>query len=363
MQDKEKNIIITILFVTILLTAFILNIIKEDSQISIVERRKLATFPDLSFDNIIDGSLSKEFEDYALDQFICRDEFRNIKSLWSNYIFRKKDNNGIFVKENAIYKIEYPLNAANVLKNTKKIDDICNKYLKGKKTYFCIIPDKNYYLDEDILKIDVSEMQNMVKKELPYMNYIDICNELTLKDYYRTDLHLKEENLLKAVNKIKEEMNLDIDKNANYDIEELGDFYGVYYGKQSKKLIPDKINILTNNTIKNSVTYNYETSEKSPVYNKYKFQTSLDKYDVYLSGATPLITIENLDSSNDKELILFRDSFGSSIAPLLIENYSKITLVDLRYISSKILDNYIDFNNQDVLFLYSTLILNQNVLK
>lgn len=77
----------------------------------------------------------------------------------------------------------------------------------------------------------------------------------------------------------------------------------------------------------------------------------------------PLIEIQNQNAETKKELLIFRDSFGSSLAPLLIENYKKITLIDLRYISSDILDNYIIFNDQDVLFIYSTLILNQNVLK
>ena len=61
--------------------------------------------------------------------------------------------------------------------------------------------------------------------------------------------------------------------------------------------------------------------------------------------------------------MLFRDSFGSSIAPLLIENYRKITLIDLRYINSELLSEYVEFNNQDVLFLYSGVVLNQNILK
>ena len=77
----------------------------------------------------------------------------------------------------------------------------------------------------------------------------------------------------------------------------------------------------------------------------------------------PLIEIQNQNAETKKELLIFRDSFGSSLAPLLIENYKKITLIDLRYISSDIVDNYIIFNDQDVLFIYSTLILNQNVLK
>ena len=84
---------------------------------------------------------------------------------------------------------------------------------------------------------------------------------------------------------------------------------------------------------------------------------------MFLSWATPIITIENPNAATSKELLLFRDSYGSSLAPLLVQNYSKITLLDIRYISSKLLGEYIEFNDQDVLFLYSTLVLNQNILK
>ena len=85
----------------------------------------------------------------------------------------------------------------------------------------------------------------------------------------------------------------------------------------------------------------------------------LDKYDVYLSGAKALLEIET-NSSSDKELIVFRDSFGSSLIPLLVSSYSKITVIDTRYISPKILDNYIDINNQDVLFIYNVSIINNS---
>lgn len=87
---------------------------------------------------------------------------------------------------------------------------------------------------------------------------------------------------------------------------------------------------------------------------------SLDKYDIYLSGATSLLTIENEDSSNDKELIIFRDSYGSSLAPLLVQAYRKITIVDTRYISPKLLSKYIEFKNQDILFIYSTILINNS---
>ena len=82
---------------------------------------------------------------------------------------------------------------------------------------------------------------------------------------------------------------------------------------------------------------------------------------MFLSGSLSLITIENPNATTDKELVIFRDSFGSSIAPLLVEGYAKITLVDIRYITSDLVGRFIDFENQDVLFLYSTLVLNNSV--
>ncbi len=72
--------------------------------------------------------------------------------------------------------------------------------------------------------------------------------------------------------------------------------------------------------------------------------------------------MENATAENSRELILFRDSFGSSIAPLLLDGYSKITLVDIRYIHPDLLGKFVDFRGCDVLFLYSSLVLNPDLL-
>ena len=86
-----------------------------------------------------------------------------------------------------------------------------------------------------------------------------------------------------------------------------------------------------------------------------------DPYELFLSGPKSLLTIENPSAHTEKELIVFRDSFGSSIAPLLAEGYAKITLVDIRYLSPQMLDRFITFTDQDVLFLYSVSVLNNSV--
>lgn len=361
MRDKTKNIIVTIGFVVILILVFIINIIVKDKQISTTERRKLAQFPEITIKNLLNGQTAEDLEDYAVDQFVARDFFREIKAFSSIEILKQKDNNKLFEKDNAIYKMEYPLNEKYVQKSAEKISQVYDKYLKGMDVYYVIIPDKNYYLEnDDHLKMDYNKLKEIMQNELSEIDYIDIWNDLTLDDYYRTDIHWKQENLSNVIKTIQNEIQLTNGVNSSYTIQEAGDFYGTYYGQLGVNVPPDTIYLLTNNIIENCTVYNYENRKTTRVYEESK---TADRYDIYLSGATPLITINNPSAKNDKELLLFRDSFGSSIAPLLLENYSKITLIDLRYISSNLLEQYIDFENQDVLFLYSTLILNQNVLK
>lgn len=360
MQNKIKNIIISIGFLLIIFITFIANIIDKDKEISISERRKLAQFPTITVSEILNGNVMDKWEKYVEDQFIAREIFRGIKSLWSTKIFAQKDNNKLFEKDNAIYKMEYPLNENNVQKSAQKINEVYQKYLKNMNVYYSIIPEKNYYLEnDDHLKLDYDKLQETMQQNLQELKYIDIRNGLELQDYYRTDLHWKQENIGEVVKIIQGNMKLD-EINATYEIQNKGEFYGTYYGQLSTNVTPDNIYILTNEIINNCILYNYETNKKSSIYTT---TNSADKYDIFLSGAVPLISIENPNSKTEKELLLFRDSFGSSLAPLLVENYKKITLIDLRYISSSILENYIDFNEQDVLFLYSSVVLNQNILK
>ena len=363
MQGKIKNIIVVISFVAILSIGLLANIIAKDNEISTSERRKLAQFPKITVKKLLDGDVSEDLEKYAVDQFVGRDFFRGIKSYVSKYAFGQLDNNGLFIKDGAIYKIEYPLNKEYLEKVADKINDVYKKYLENMNVYYAIIPDKNYYLEDAHLKIDYKEVQNIIQNRIENIKYIDLLPELTIEDYYKTDTHWKQPNIRKVVSKIEKGMDLKDTSKVEYQEKELGDFYGVYYSQIGMKVKPDTLKYLTNDTIENCITYNYETKETGKVYDLNKYNTSTDKYDIFLSGATPIISIENPKANNNKELLLFRDSFGSSIAPLLIENYEKITLIDIRYISSDLLENYIEFNNQDVLFLYSGLVLNHNIFK
>ena len=113
--------------------------------------------------------------------------------------------------------------------------------------------------------------------------------------------------------------------------------------------------------IDSATVFDYETNKTLPIYDL-ELKDNRDKYDLYLHGAKALLRIDNQMSKTEKELIVFRDSFGSSLIPLLIKDYKTITVIDTRYIQSSILNQFVDFENKDVLFLYSPLVLNNSTI-
>lgn len=357
MSDKIKDIVVTIIFLFTVISLFLINVIKEDTDISVAERRKLATMPELTTKSLFDGTYFKKFDSYVTDQFVERDAFRKIKI--DIELSTKGEYNNLYLYDDYIIEEIFPLNSNSINNLTNKINYIKDTYLNDNSNiYYTIIPDKNYFVNNGNLKLDYNKLQDMMKSNLTNLNYINIFDKLTLDNYYKTDTHWKEEDLFNVANTIANQMNFDITNNNNV-VNTITTFKGSYAGRLSVTKDIDTIKTISNPSTLNSSVYNYETKKYTDIYDYTKIN-SLDKYDIYLSGAVPIIDIINNNSSSDKELIVFRDSYGSSLIPLLIEGYKKITVIDIRYISSKILNKYIDFNDQDVLFMYSILTINNS---
>lgn len=367
MSDKNRDFANVIVGVAFILILAIWCIIKPDDDISISERRHLAQKPQFNMETVFDkttgGSFMDLFEKYAVDQFPLREGFRKINSMFSINVLGRKEVNDLYDKNGYIAKVEYGINSDSVKWSLDRISYVNNRFLDNCRVFFSVIPDKAFYLNDDSYpKLDMSAFIDEFRKETDkYASFIDLRNVLSIENYYYTDTHWKQETLQGVANHLISEMGGEY--NFSFEINELPkDFKGVYYGQYAMSTKLDKIKYLTGDYIDNLIVKCYDTGkeEEIGVYNFGKAE-GMDMYEFFLSGSKSLITIENPNSKSDKELIVFRDSFGSSLVPLLCGNYKKTTMIDIRYINPAMLDRFVEFNDKDVLFIYCAQVLNNSV--
>lgn len=363
MKNKSKILTIIIAVFMSLITLACWALPKQ--EYSEAERRPLQEKPELSVQTILSGEYMEVFEKYVVDHFPERDFFRTVKALFSEYVFNKKDNNSLYLANGHISKIEYPQNDEMLDYAEERFDFLYNTYLKDKNVnvYLSIVPDKNYFLAEKngYLSIDYDAFIENFKSRVDYMDYIDLVPMLSIDDFYRTDSHWKQENIVDIAEFVAESMGTCA--KSEYTVNTLNNpFKGVYLGQSALPVEPDTIKYLTNDILNSCKVNYYDTgiAVGGDLYNMEK-ATGKDAYEMFLSGTTPMVEIINENASSGKELVVFRDSYASSLVPLLVPGYSKITVVDIRYMQSNFVGNFIDFDNQDVYFIYSTTLLNNSL--
>jgi len=353
---RRKNCLTVILITGFLLGLFVWNTFGEKVDYSESERRALAKFPKVTAESVLSGKFAEGFEEYTVDAFPMRDTWRSVKAYAKTFIFAQKDNNGIYTADGHLSKIEYPMNEKMLDHAIQIFANVKGKYLKDNNVYFAMVPDKNLYLagKNGYLSLDYNAFTEYMKQGMEFAEYIEIADLLSADDYYRTDTHWKQEALTDVAERIAKEMGVELTQ--DYNVEKLHvPFNGVYVGQSALVCESDNISYLTN-TVLERVT----VEGAKAVYDMDKAK-GRDAYEMFLSGNQPIITMRDSENAEGKRLILFRHSFGSSIAPLFMSGYSEIVLIDLRYISSEMLGEYVDFKNADVLFLYSALMLNNSL--
>ncbi len=365
MYEKIRNYAVTGILGGLLAALALWCWIGKDADFSDSERRVLAKLPAFSQKTVLSGSFMTDFETYAMDQFPLRDKFRTLQSAAKLGVFAQSDMGGLYMQDGYLAEMQYPLAQPMLDHAAERFRWIYDTYLaeSGSPVYFSIVPDKHYFLAQDSgrLSLDYDVLVETMREKTEYMQYIDIFSYLEISDYYRTDTHWRQECIGDTAEVLALAMGTRL--SGEYETQELDHpFYGVYYGQLALPVKPDVLYYRTNPMLRQCTVTSFNTGMPKPaaMYDMEK-AAGRDPYEMFLGGADALLTIENPDASTNKELIVFRDSFGSSLVPLLAEGYQKITLVDIRYVQPAMLGNLVEFKGQDVLFLYSTLILNNSL--
>lgn len=177
--------------------------------------------------------------------------------------------------------------------------------------------------------------------------------------YYRTDHHWTSLGAFYAYQAAAKSLNYSAYGLNSFNIETASrDFRGTLYSKTlDDGITPDIMEYYYLASGEPTVKMTSRNDREVNVYDSLYVREYLDqkdKYSSYTGSNVPLLTIET-SIDNGKSLLLIKDSYAHSLAPFLSKHYSKITMVDMRYINMG-LNGLIDMDEfTEVMFMYNVI--------
>lgn len=358
-MKKAATISIISVFLGFIGLFLLLNILTPDREFSQQENRYLQALPSFSLKTLFDGDFTADFEKYTSDQFVWRDWWTSLKAR-CELATGKKENNGVYYCEEDTLITRFTAPEAEVLaENTSFINELVDNV--PCPVYLALIPGAAEVQGDKLPQNAPTDSQQAVIKAVygeSRAENVDMLFPLTEhKDeyiFYRTDHHWTTLGAFYGYNTLRGAWELDKAELEGYDRATVTDsFYGTAYSSSGFSWVaPDEMEIFVPDDGSATVT-NYSSSvpEITGLYDESRLNEK-DKYAMFLGGNTPRVTIET-GHSDKPSLCIIRDSYADCLLPFLLEDFSRIDLIDLRYYKSS-LSQYINERQFDmVLVMYS----------
>ena len=356
-MSKKANVSVVLLFVVFLALVFALNLFTPDKSFSEKENRYLQKLPSFSFSSLFDGEYTPRMENYCSDQFIGRDFWISLKARLE-LLQGKKENNGVFLcrDERLIVPVVVPESSAldrqigcvNALTDNIDVPVTLGLIPTSAQLYGELLPDgvrnddQRAAIDYVYSRVQASHADLLTALERRRDEYI----------FYRTDHHWTSLGALEGYGALAEALGLE-KKTGLREAIVSDTFLGTAYSSSGFFWVrPDSISTLVD--APSGVTVErYETEEPVPgaLYAEEMLQTK-DKYRFFLGGNVPRAVIRT-GNEGLPSLLILRDSFADSLVPFLLDHYSEIHLLDLRYYRDPVSEYVRDRNIDAVLVLYS----------
>ena len=368
---RKKGAVISIcmiwLFCLIIFGMSGLHLLTEDKNFSDSENRVLGTFPKLTVASIADGSFMREFETYLTDQFPFRDSIISAKT-FADRMLGKNEENGVHIgKEGYLFESQTPLDKDKTKKIAKAVRSFANKYEEF-KTAFVLVPNSSYIYSEYLPKyLEMPSQKEQIKTFRKQLNSPDILwpsvtglfekNADKTQLYYKTDHHWTTRGAYLVFKKLCLEWEFE---SSEKEIDKKFDFYEVsttFEGTLSSTSgvhdTADKIEICVPKASEGTYVAYFESSGDKTA--SLFFGDKLNQknhYEVFLGGNYDKVIISTV-SPTGRSLLLIKDSYANCMIPMLTPYFSKIVVIDPRYLTDS-LESIIKENDfSHMLYLYN----------
>lgn len=191
-------------------------------------------------------------------------------------------------------------------------------------------------------------MSDSVKKVNVYNNLMSHRSEYI---YFGTDHHWTALGAYYSYEKFAELSGIEKMPLDRYRQVEFDGFLGSFYNDTGKLPVleknPDKVIAYRPNE-NATLVYTTTKGEKikwDVIYDVSNYGKSL-KYSTFIGSDNPFTEITNPDITDGSSIVVVKESFGNAFVPFLVENYSKVYVIDYRYyngsVSKFVKDNGVD---------------------
>lgn len=318
---KKNYSTIVLIFLMLMGTLIVFNK-KEASEF---EMRKLKKYPELTKENIFDGSFGKEFEEALTDRVPAKVGFTTVNS-YKDFFLGEREKNGVYLSLSRL--TQKPIK--NVL-----IEKLLMEKEKHPNLKAYLVPYKLYFEDNlplALKKMEISENYRKKFDKRKNKSEIDFTNILTLEDYYRGDHHLNSEGVKKVLHAL------------GFKNEKETESFGRFIGGEARKsgiIIRDDFSIVYNEKTKDlKFKRAIDGKDEEALVVDETRAGGVDKYLAYMGGNFGEVTVKGL---GEKSLLLLKDSFANPFIGFFAEQYGEIKIVDPRFYDGDIfeeLDKY-----------------------
>lgn len=312
MHKKLAIIYICVCFVICALPFVGMVFYESDSS---VEKQELATFPALVEKGAVNVAFLPELGEYFEDHFAFRQELVSADSIlqgkifgisnvdavvvgnqdWLYYSDSLKDYLGTDVmSDRAVFNA-----ASNIAAMQRLVED------EGKTFVFTIAPNKNTLYGDNMpyYHKKVSDVNNLSKLEKVLqdydINYVDLKKAFLAQEetlYMKRDSHWNNKGALFAYNEILGQSGIRHDTYEDVNMEVRKD----YIGDLSEMIYP---------------------SLKNPEENQYYDYEERYKYILETESVEDALIMTEADCENKQGLLMYRDSFGNTLLPLMANQF------------------------------------------
>jgi hypothetical protein len=360
MKRKISDIIITILFCGFLGAMLLMFVLLPEQNFSEKEKRYLAQFPEVTWENIASGKLGEEVETYLADHIPGRDFLVGLAAYYDRYSGRQVTKDVYVAEGDRIVEAPVAWDEAAAQKNMNAINRFAETV--GQKVDLMIVPSAGFCLEETVQGLKdpyndtqiIRDIYAMAEDRVEGVDLVPAFNAVNDPGalYYRTDHHWTSRGAYAAYKAYMELQDRPYPAESDFTVTSHGGFYGSTYSRSGLWLTKSENVELWDTGAAFTVT-NAETKEPHQgLFYEERLQ-ELDKYTVYLDGNHSLVRIENPAAAGKGNLLVIRDSYANCLGTFLANSYESVTLVDLRYYRSPVSELVAQGDFTDILVCYS----------